>query len=434
MSNPDAPSGRLSFCELGFRGFWVAGVLLLLGVTWPVWFHWPSPDLLPRISLVPASLTGRPLGDLFAILAATVLLLSLLANGVLMIGMLQGRSKSHLIDSKDQWSRRLWVISTLAFAVHFLLDNLSLQPWAYQTFLFGLVLGFAPHHRVGCWLRVIAISIYFFSAMGKLDFQFVHTVGRDMVDAVLTALGIPLDSISENTRPKLALVFPVSELALVLVLAWKRTRKLGAVMAMAMHLTLIGLLGPWSMNHSPGVLCWNAALIGQAWWLFFRHASWSTLDRSLPKSIPKRWLAVRCVLTMLVLAPFTERMSLWDHWVSWSLYSPHTSRLAVEIHQSAITKLPQAAQKHVHPDRDGDRWRTLSMKGWALDEMLVPIYPQARYQLAVADRLASSYDLGPSIRAIEKSVSKRFDGTRVEFRMLGSDEIRKRLQYYWFSN
>ena len=328
--------------------------------------------------------------------------------------------------------RVAWTVIAISLTTRFLFDNLSLQAWAYQTWLFGWILAFSPRQSLGRWLRLIAISIYFYSALGKFDFQFAHTVGSKMLDTVLSAGQLTPDSFSAEWKARLALAFPSVELLIALGLAWKRTRKIAAILAVAMHASLIMLLGPWGLNHSEGVLMWNAALIAQAWILFWGHDRWSIHSETKRSALPG-WMFVASILVLLLLAPLSERRGVWDHWTSWSLYSPHTGRVTVEIHRSAIGKLPQALHGFVQPDHDDDGWRVLSIAQWSLETKRVPVYPQARYQLAIADRIAERYDLRESIRAIERTPSDRFNGTRNEFRMLNAREIREHTRAFWLS-
>ncbi len=383
--------------------------------------------------MVPESLVGPQAGALVRNIGTGLLLVGLFLNLFLALLRCRDRDPDALTTHSFQWVRIAWFTIVLGLSLRFLFDNLSLQPWAYQTWIFGWIFAFAPKRSVGIWLRLVATSIYFFSALGKFDYQFVHTVGQDMLEAVFTFARIPTDSFSMDAKAKLAIVFPATELFIALGLAWKRTRQAAAIFVMLMHASLIAILGPWNLNHSLGVLTWNIVLFVQAWFLFSQHRRWE-IDSGTSSSFTLRWMLVSPMVLFLVLAPLMERRGLWDHWTSWSLYSPHTSRVRIEIHQSTIEKLPTELQKYIHRDEDGDRWYDFSIKQWALETKGVPIYPQARYQLALADRIATRFQLDRSIRAIEQSVSDRMDGSRTEFRMLNAQEIHDHTGFYSLSS
>ena len=180
------------------------------------------------------------------------------------------------------------------------------------------------------------------------------------------------------------------------------------------------LLGPWGLDHSWGVLAWNAVLIGQAWLLFVvpqRQVCWPA-DPVPMVHFWGSWIAKSAVVIALV-APLGERAGHWDHWLSWALYSPHSSRVEIEIHATAMARLPEPISRALKSDTDGDAWHRLALDRWSLDELGVPIYPQARFQRAVADRLAHQYQLGDAIRGIIRGPSDRWTGQRQEKRFLG---------------
>ena len=121
----------------------------------------------------------------------------------------------------------------------------------------------------------------------------------------------------------------------------------------------------------------------------------------------------------------------WDHWLSWSLYSPHTSRLELEVHNSAINKLGPQIKRHVAPDSDGDRWHRLALDHWSLTDRGVPLYPQGRYQLGLALSMAAKKGLRDDIRGRLRSVSDRWTGRRQEKRLLGVEELRGEADQFW---
>ncbi len=212
-----------------------------------------------------------------------------------------------------------------------------------------------------------------------------------------------------------------------------------------MHLTLIAILGPWGRDHSNGVLIWNVLLIVQAYLLMLEPAWLESGQHDLHdaegsgpgdcKPPPSRvaCLFVQGVILVALVAPLLERYGYWDHWTSWSLYSPHTSRVDIELHRSAIDSLDPELKAFVEADSDEDGWQALDLGGWSLESRRVPIYPQARYQLAVAAEIASRYQLKDEIRAKLRGVSDRWTGRREEQQMLGRGEIQAGLNLFWLT-
>jgi hypothetical protein len=395
---------------------WAIGLLSLLAVTYPLWIpSWllatlGSSDSFPQVPWLAIPVSGAVLQAVDAS-AFSVLV-------IVLVG---------LVWKPDK--RILWAAVFATLGTQILLDQQRLQPWAYQSLLYSLVLLGLPWRFAKPCLIAITISIYAYSAAGKFDFQFVHTVGTDIVQALLS----PVLEIDGELAARLAFVLPVSELSIALLLCIPKTRRPGGYLVIALHLSLVTLLGPWWLNHSWGVLAWNGLLIAQSGFLFLQRplelidsdaamdADASLIARTDEAVRPLAWIAFAAV-GLALIAPLFERTGYWDHWPSWALYSPHNSRAEIQIHRSGTARLPDDLKAYLHPE-PGDRWLNLDIETWSLDQRLVPVYPQARYQRQLASRLANAYQLGNAIRVKVKSVSDRFTGEREETYLIGAGEL-----------
>ena len=312
----------------------------------------------------------------------------------------------------------------------FLLDQHRLQPWAYQTALYSMVFASMNASAARRWLLPLAASVYIYSALGKFDYQFVHTVGIDFLKAIARPIGGLPAHVSISRLAMIAYLFPATELLLGVLLLPKFSRRVAGVAAMIMHASLIGILGPWSLNHSAGVLVWNLLLMIQSWFLFVRPANRS--DREHPAIEFSRGATFASVVVMLaIILPLLERRGFWDHWPSWALYSPHNSRFDVEIHRSGIGLVPAAVSPFVEQDSNGDGWHALALDRWSLETRKVPIYPQARYQLGLAVKLAESGNINDQIRGRLRGVSDRKTGKRTEQFLLGQAELQQATNRFW---
>jgi hypothetical protein len=170
----------------------------------------------------------------------------------------------------------------------------------------------------------------------------------------------------------------------------------------------------------------------QAHQLFFRRGTpdWPAKGSQLAGGGVR--LAQGLIVASL-LCPLLERRGYWDHWPSWSLYSPHTSRVEIEVHRLASSSLDPHLASFLEVDEDGDGWRKLSIGRWSLASRGVPIYPQARYQLALAARIAAQSQLSDEIRARLQGVSDRWTGRRDEQLLSGRAAIDVGLQQYWLT-
>lgn len=396
---------------------WAAFGLVLIAVTWPLWFPVLSTSDYPSIGLgFRADFASKSI-----VLTGLSLLL---CAGLLVVLVAPGKRR-------PVWG---WIAASLWFS--FLLDQHRLQPWAYQLALYALVFASMGPRRSRRLLIPLAASIYLYSAVGKFDYQFVHTVGQDFLTTLARPIGGLPETWQASTWARLALIFPVSELMLGIGLLFRRARPVAGVGVMAMHAALIMILGPWGLDQSSGVLVWNAALLVQAYVLMV-SPGWSK------SHVPAGEDSLRCirllsplatlVLGIALVAPLAERRGYWDHWLSWSLYSPHTSRVTIEVHRSSLQRLPDSLSGYLDEDPDGQRWHQVDAAGWSLGTRLVPIYPQSRYQLALADNLARQYGIEPdAIRVRVRSVSDRWTGQRDEDFLMGTDEIRQASAAFWF--
>ncbi|TWT81803.1 hypothetical protein CA13_32560 [Planctomycetes bacterium CA13] len=387
---------------------WALMLLALVAGTFPLWLGGRTVLAVPMIGSaanLPTLLHGLPM------------IVLVVACVVAVVG--------------GRYVRCAWWCVALSLCLSFLLNQHRLQPWAYQSAIYATV--FATMDRLSArrWLIPMAASLYLYSGLGKLDYQFAHTVGQDFLSAIaLPRIGSPVDWFEHHTLAWLAFVLPACEAVIAVGLLIPKTRRFAGGLVILMHLTLLAILGPWNLGHSLGVLLWNTLLSIQAWFLFV-VAPDEAQEAKTPNS-KLTWIPISLLVVAIVM-PTTERFGIWDHWPSWALYSPHNSRVDVEIHRSSSERLPDDIAIHLS-DRDGDGWNRFDMAGWSLAKLRVPIYPQSRFQLAVASQLASENGLGRSIRVIVRGVSNRRTGQRTEQPLLGSREIDVALDGYWLAS
>ena len=139
---------------------------------------------------------------------------------------------------------------------------------------------------------------------------------------------------------------------------------------------------------------------------------------------------------MIVLAasvlPILEPFGMYDHWLAWGLYSPRTSRVQVNIHSSRVDDISEL-EPYLLPQLGDTPFRSLDLRRWSLDELNVPIYPQDRFQLAVARYVAHHYKLDSGIEVHLLGIADRFTGQREVEILRGTHEIDMRCQQFFFS-
>ncbi len=492
--------------SLPLRRLWAAALWLLLCVTWRLWL----PDSAALDALGQAANSGPafptvPLWRLGLLPAPLRLLLESAAVIALLVSLA-------LVMTVNRVALSPWpfVAIVASLTLLFIGNQHRLQPWAYQAWLYGWLfascspylpssvrfssfhappppdpslqpwwhLGLAAARRQQRWVVILTASIYGYSALGKLDQQFFHTVGPELLTGLLSLFTSEGVATAIASNRWCVAVMPVSELTIAIGLLVPLTRRWAGWGAMAMHTTLLATLGPWALNHSGGVLLWNLFLLLQAWLCFARNplpslcpksglTLWSvgqgqtafqteaaparsvsegpTRHRSEEPS-PRLRLGLRSspatfVLIAAVLLPLLERTpsgsvaTWWDHWLSWALYSPHNSRAEVQIHHSAVGLLPPAWQAYAQAlDDEDDDWCTVDLGRWSLEQRSVPVYPQARFQLGLAIEIGRRLEQtgrGGAIRVKLRSAADRRTGQRTEQWALGSEEVARLARPFW---
>lgn len=294
-----------------------------------------------------------------------------------------------------------------------ILNQHRFQPWHYQLMLFAAVSLLGSQTQQTIVLRYLVISVYFYSALSKIDFEFLHTVGQQLLAQVLEFVHLD-DFGSYGARVILAWLFPLSELAIAIGLTQTRYRRLAGAAAVGLHLGLVLVLGPLGLNHSLGVVLWNVYFAVIAFLLFVWPTGQPTTqtiqsETQPPPAYSKILIAFAAIV---MTAPVFERTGYWDHWPSWALYAPHSSRVEMQVAKTATDILPPELQNLLQTPDESTLWVRVPISEWSLATLGVPIYPQSRFQLGVAQKLAEELDSEFTIRVKLLGPASRVNGKR----------------------
>lgn len=286
------------------------------------------------------------------------------------------------------------VLLITGMTILFVCNLHCLQAWAWQILIFAVLLWGLPRAEAKKWMGFVMISIYLFSAISKFDFQFLHTTGKELLEAGCSLFGLPLDP-GMDSRWQVAM-FPIGELAIGLGLIFAPTRKLAIVAAVLMHVCLIVLL--WELGHKPAVMIWNAIQILLVVWLF-----WNRLRRVEAGNRSVKADLARCFAIAVLFLPWLRPVGLCDHWMAWGLYSPSNSRAKLSLPPHHVERLPEELQLHC-PLAEPTQTTEFNLGNWSLAELNAPIYPESRFQVTAARELIRKYpqidwqltELGPS--------------------------------------
>ncbi len=129
---------------------------------------------------------------------------------------------------------------------------------------------------------------------------------------------------------------------------------------------------------------------------------------------------------------------MWDHWPSWALYAPHSSRVRIQIATTEIEELPDTLQKLVQQrapslEEGLDVWADVPIDAWSLAVLDTPIYPQSRFQLGVARALLERSSGAWSMRVTVMGVANRFNGERATKVLNEKSEVEAYCARFWLN-
>ena len=384
--------------------------LVLVALTWPLW---TQQSVFPQVPLVRAALA---LPAWIQWPAAAGMLAGLLGMLLLSPGRL---ARASLL---------LFAASTAGLVV---MDQQRLQPWAYQFMLVAVVLASCPPRSALTLLRLFVVAFYLESAVTKLDYSFLHTLGQQFLEALFGFAGASIENWQPAQRIAAAAIFPLGELLVGIGLLFAATRRTALYGAIILHLLLLAILGSWGLDHKPGVLAWNVYFVVQDVLLFW-----------IPKSEPPApapgnsverapWPAVLLMVAAIVL-PLLEPWGWFDTWPSWGLYASHAERVVLQIHRQGREQLPASLVPFLEePEEAADPWLSLRLDRWALESLGAPIYPQNRVQLGVAE--AGGGGLAQRARAIRLSRADRWSGKRTTTVLQGAAQWEAVAGEYFFN-
>ena len=414
-------------------------VVTLVAVTWRLW---TPQDVFPQVPLVsaghwlPAWLDWPLLAVLLTAPAIAAACCTAGAMGGLPARAASGVSKPYVAA---RVRRAALVAFVLAAALLVIGDQHRLQPWAYQFALIALVLALTSPARALALARVLTIGIYLYSAWSKFDYSFLDDLGPRMVAPLLNVVGIAPDAMSDSHMWIAAAALPCGELLVACGLLFRSTRTLALSASVAMHLALLFVLGPWGLDHSWGVLLWNVFFIAQNLVLFFplnkQPRQLRKVERTTSHSRPRhrisrtRGLATGIVVASLVL-PLAEPWGWFDVWPSWGLYASRAERSVVLLRAARDEAIPTELRPFLRDVPGSPGWRQLDLQNWSLSALRVPVYPQNRFQMAIAHAVAEALDRDAEIRVLGASQSNRWTGERQIQEFSGQPKIQQAAAKY----
>lgn len=285
--------------------------------------------------------------------------------------------------------RRLPLAVVLALSVLLALqDQVRWQPWFY-LYLLGLAgFLFLPGKRwegtgtaVLGLVRLLLVALYFWSGYHKLHPAFDTMFSQTFVAPLGETWPGALASLLESTQ---ALV-PWLEIAtaVLLLLPVPLFRKAGVVGAVAMHASILVLVGPLGLDRNGVIWPWNLCMM-----VVVPAAFWGAPVfgwRELVVTPVRYWAAPLVVLVGLLPAFSPGR---WDRYLSFHLYSGREQRVMLVLNDRAVQALPAGVRPYLLPGK-GEGVHELKFKEWAYLELKVPFPTEERLNLRMARELAA---------------------------------------------
>ncbi len=396
-------------------------LLLLLLVTVPLWTG------SERFPTVPFFATLRPAPLLLDQILA-VLLLGLFVSLPVAIG--RGRFRPNGLLGK--------LVAACAFVllvVSIGLDQHRLQPWAYLATIHLMLFVIAtPTVGRNC-LRWIFVSVYFYSAISKMDYTFMIHHGPSMLRPLLgisthspaAPVGSQPGAMVQWGLPFLSGGMVVAELLVALLLIARRTRRWGIATAVALHGGLILLLGPWGLAQRAGVLVWNLAFLVLVPVLFLDGQN---RDRQ-GAGEPRQWLA-RGLTALVVALPLLEPVG-FDHWPAWGLYSARASALQLWVTEQGRDRLPEYLRRYCETQPWQGVWYRVRLDRWSLAETKAPLYPEDRFQLGVVIAVVDAFGLDSQLLVRHLHPASRLQGKRQVDIYVKRNELLALADHMWFN-
>lgn len=346
--------------------------LTLIGSTWRLWFDASN---FPRVA-VAETLTTLPPWLLPAASAALVI--------VLVLALFSGWQQR---SGPRAWLVALVVVCSI---LPVLLNQHCLQAW-HWLFLLTMSLSLLLRRQDTLTaLRRLVPCIYLFAALSRFGPAIDTGMSPRIVRTLLDLAGLTTVADNPQTLSWLCVAVTVFELLAGLLLLLPRTRRAGLVAAVTMHLSLLAALGPLGMQQHAAVLVWNACL-----------AAWVVaLFAGLPEAAPSgSGFRLQIATAFCFLWPTLALIGITDNWTGWQLYSPRPEVLQLQLHTDSVAYLPDDLQPHVSAPEPLQDWCNVRLDRWSLESVGVPMYPQARFQLAVAVAATAGVPTQEHVRA-----------------------------------
>jgi len=265
-------------------------------------------------------------------------------------------------------------------------DQTRWQPWVflYSFMLAGLALfSWRSEDRVGRqaalnMARLIIALTYVFSGLQKFNWRFVDvefSVLTSPITDFVPAMAMPLHYV--------AMAAPVIQLGFGIGLLTSRFRRVSLVLAVAMHVFILAMLGPLGQNWNTIVWPWTAAMAAFDLLLFSGKDDFSAREIF---RFERNWYHA-AMLALFGLLPLLSFGNRWDSYLSSALYAGNITEAWIYASDRGYDSVPDGPRRFFR--RTFDNTHELNFQQWAVEELNVPPYPEVRLFMAIARDLCA---------------------------------------------
>ncbi len=380
----------------------VLAELALICATWRLWF---CASDFPRVPLF-AGFIGTPTTGVRAVSVAFV--------ASLLVGLWLSGHRRHRLP---RWASAVMIVpGCLAVCC----NQHCLQAWHWLfllTILFRLTV---PDDALFTVLKRLLPTIYIFAAVSRIGSEIDTGMSRQIVMTLLDLIGLHSIAADPGIVSWFCVGATMFELATGLLLLRRKTQFIGTAMAVVMHLVLLLALSPLGINQQAGVLVWNGFLTAWVVLLFWPNARQENRTR----------MAVLAASAFCFAWPTLALFGLTDNWTGWQLYSPRPEVLQLQVHADAVSELPVSVMVYAEEPDPLEAWCSVRLDRWSLQNTGVPMYPQARFQLAIAAAATAGVSNDAHVRARLISPKSPNWWNRTTIELIGRQKVFQAINLY----
>ncbi|KUJ50168.1 hypothetical protein AR685_16075 [Chryseobacterium sp. JAH] len=210
--------------------------------------------------------------------------------------------------------RKKWMLISL-FLLEFFscaLDTVRWQPWQYMymCMLLLIILNFSKPKNIVFLFHLFLVGMYLFSGLHKLNRDFLYTFWMNTV--LQEFFGLSLKNILKFKLFFFGLLIPVIEIGLAVLLLVVKSKRIISYFLIAIHISILIIIGPAGLGYNSVVWFWNLALI---FILLILYTS------------PVKYIGTKLMLkqfycvVLWFLMPVLSFFGLWYQYFSFNLYS-----------------------------------------------------------------------------------------------------------------